>query len=570
MLWHSIWYSAGRPHSDIMRRTRAAYHHAVKKVKKGECDIRKQKFVECIVENRTRDFWTEVKKMNGTLRGRGCAAMVDGHSDNDQIAEIFADKYQHLYNTVPYDVNEMNDIRHELNAMVDSDSCDEHCIREDEISSAISNLKFNKNDGNNGLSTNHLKYACHEINCHLSTLFSSILIHGFVPADLLRGTTIPIPKGKNANLTTSENYRGITLCSIFLRVFDLIVLSRYRNFLSTCDLQFGFKKKCSTNICSWLLKETASYYVNNNSAVYCTLLDASKAFDKIEYCVLFKELMKRKLPAIMIRMLLNIYINQEIRVQWNNCHSNWFSICNGVKQGATMSPILFCIYFDNLLLELKREGAGCHIGNMFIGALAYADDVVLLAPTASALRRMLAVCEHYAIRYKVTFNAAKSKCILIGNKRRAVCSRSQFTLNGDIVEYVDSWPHLGHIINSKLTDDDDILNRRCTMFGQINRVICNFICLNFGLKCKLFNTFCSSNYGCEIWGLENSRIGEYCAGWRRGFRRFLDLPYDFGTKLLHVISGSLPIFDVICQRSFNFMVNCYNSQSELVSFHPNT
>ena len=61
--------------------------------------------------------------------------------------------------------------------------------------------------------------------------------------------------------------------------------------------------------------------------------------------------MKRNLPAIIVRMLLNIYINQEIRVQWNNCHSTWFSVCNGVKQGA--SPILLCVYFDNLLLHWK-------------------------------------------------------------------------------------------------------------------------------------------------------------------------------------------------------------------------
>ena len=570
VLWHNMWHEAGKPHSgtiaDIMRRTRAAYHHAVRKVKKGECDIRKQKFAECVLENRTRDFWTEIKKMNGTLRSRGCAATVDGLSSSEQIATLFADKYQHLYNTVPYDVDEMNDIRLELETMVGSEYCDEHFIvREDEIANAISDLKFNKNDGNTGLSTNHLKYACREIDCHLSMLFSSILIHGYASADLLRGTTIPIPKGRNSNLTTSDNYRGITLSSIFLRIFDLIVLSRYRDCLSTCDLQFGFKKKCSTNICSWLLKETASYYVNNDSSVFCTLLDASKAFDKIEYCLLFKELIKRKLPAVIIRMLLNIYINQEIRVQWNNCHSNWFPVCNGVKQGAIISPILFCIYFDNLLIELKSKGIGCHIGQMFIGALAYADDVALLAPTASALRQMLVVCENYAAKYKVTFNASKSKCILIGNKRRTIGSRPEFSLNGDVIDYVDSWSHLGHIINDKLTDTDDILNRRSTMFGQINRVICNFSSIDFGLKCKLFNTFCNSNYGCEIWELESRKIAEYCAGWRRGLRRFLDLPYDFSTKLLHVLSRSVPIFDIICCRALNFIVKCLNSQSELIS-----
>lgn len=120
-------------------------------------------------------------------------------------------------------------------------------------------------------------------------------------------------------------------------------------------------------------------------------------------------------------------------------------------------------------LELTRECVGCHIGNVFIGALAYADDVTLLAPTASALRRLFVVhvCGNYASKYKVTFNVAKSECILIGYKRR----QSLLTL---MLIMLLNRLIVGLIIYCKFTDDDDILNRRCAMFGQINRVICNF------------------------------------------------------------------------------------------------
>ena len=58
---------------------------------------------------------------------------------------------------------------------------------------------------------------------------------------------------------------------------------------------------------------------------------------------------------------------------------------NGVKQGAVLSPILFCVYIDDLLLLLAKAGVGCYIGFHFVGALAYADDIVLVAPSASAL-----------------------------------------------------------------------------------------------------------------------------------------------------------------------------------------
>ena len=66
------------------------------------------------------------------------------------------------------------------------------------------------------------------------------------------------------NLTDSADYRGIALNSIYGNIFDLIVLSRYADKLCTSELQFGFKRKRSTNLCAMVLKETLSYYANND------------------------------------------------------------------------------------------------------------------------------------------------------------------------------------------------------------------------------------------------------------------------------------------------------------------
>jgi len=77
----------------------------------------------------------------------------------------------------------------------------------------------------------------------------------------------------------------------------------------------------------------------------------------------------------------------------------YFTALNGVKQGAVLSPFLCCVYVDNLVLILSKAAVGCFIGLHFVGALAYADDLVLLAPTASAMRILLAICEDYAREY---------------------------------------------------------------------------------------------------------------------------------------------------------------------------
>ena len=79
--------------------------------------------------------------------------------------------------------------------------------------------------------------------------------------------------------------------------------------------------------------------------------------------------------------------------------SNWthaFPVSRGVQQlGGIISPILFALYIDDLLYELEQSGVGCFWDDQFVGALAYADDLTLLAPSPAALRRFLFICEQF-------------------------------------------------------------------------------------------------------------------------------------------------------------------------------
>jgi len=76
------------------------------------------------------------------------------------------------------------------------------------------------------------------------------------------------------------------------------------------------------------------------------MLDATKAFDRVEYCKLFRQLILRNIPPVIIRLLLNMYVNHTAHVAWNGIFSECFAVRNGVKQGGILSSVLFCIYFD--------------------------------------------------------------------------------------------------------------------------------------------------------------------------------------------------------------------------------
>ena len=141
------------------------------------------------------------------------------------------------------------------------------------------------------------------------------------------------------------------------------------------------------------------YYRSNESNVYATFLDASKAFDRVRFDKLFELLIDKGVCAIVARLLAFMYCNQECRVNYEVSHN--FRVCNGVKQGGVLSPLLFNIYIDVLLECLAKSGQECHVGKMFTGCLACADDVVLLSPTVDALENMLKICEKYSVDFSI-------------------------------------------------------------------------------------------------------------------------------------------------------------------------
>ena len=571
LFWHKVWIECGRPHdgtvASIMRKTRAKYHHAIREVRRKETDIVNLRFASALTENRSRDFWHEVKHIRNSKNK--VSSVVDDCCNADDVANLFSTKYQDLYTSVSYDDSEMMAIRDDINNSLSLDgSYDKFSVNVDDVCSAIFGLKRGKSDANGRLSSDHFIFACKELAVYLSFLFSALLVHGHVPSDILASRLIPIPKGKNTNITNSANYRAIALSSVFVKVFDVIFLHKFNGKLCTSEMQFGFKRNHSTTMCSMVLKETLAYYTTDGGVAFCTLLDATKAFDRVNYCKLFRELLKRDLPAGFLRLLLNMYTNNVAHVFWNGFSSRPFCVMNGVRQGGIISPILFCVYLDGLLLELRNSNVGCYIGNFFVGALAYADDLALLAPSASAMRLLLKICDDYSKKFSIVFNASKSACLMVTRYKllQRCIKKPEFYIDGKFIDFVNEYAHLGHIISDSMDDKHDILHRRNMLCGKINNVLCFFCQQNPVVKLQLMCRYCSDHYGSVLWDLNNPLVEDFCIVWRKGLRRSFDLPRCTHSLFVPVICGLLPLKYELSFRQAVFIDKCLNSVNSSVKF----
>ena len=76
---------------------------------------------------------------------------------------------------------------------------------------------------------------------------------------------------------------------------------------------------------------------------------------------------------------------QEYVVKWGNALSCELKVSNGIRQGGLISPVPYNVYTDGLSDLLRGTKIGCHIGGECVRYISYADDMVLLAPSAKAL-----------------------------------------------------------------------------------------------------------------------------------------------------------------------------------------
>ena len=136
-------------------------------------------------------------------------------------------------------------------------------------------------------------------------------------------------------------------------------------------------------------------------------------------------------------------------IRWNNSVSDYFTISNGVKQGGVLSPVLFSIYLDQLIVQLRLLGMSCYMNGLFTGVFIYADDITLLAPSRPSMVLMLEKCESFALTHDILFNASKTKYMIF--KRCENVNTAPLYFKNMLINYVHECDLLGITLSSSRT-----------------------------------------------------------------------------------------------------------------------
>ena len=179
-------------------------------------------------------------------------------------------------------------------------------------------LKSGKASGLDKLSSEHFLHAPAEIDVHLALLFHVMLKHSYIPDDFMSVKIQPIVKDRNEDTTSSRNYRPIAIATAISKIFELCALDNSPCLTETSDNQFGYKKGHSTDQCVFQLKERIRRYVELGGPVYCTFIDASKAFDRVCHATLFLRLLDIGVSSTLVKLLTYWYRHQTMYTQWNS------------------------------------------------------------------------------------------------------------------------------------------------------------------------------------------------------------------------------------------------------------
>ena len=529
------WMWAGRPRdgplAELRRRANGQFKLAYRRCKKEEIMLRNDKMARDYANKNCKNLWKTVKKVTNS---RIPLPNKVGNATNcKDIVKLFQEEHEKLMNCVGRGSRSNENMRNLFDKITLTTDMK---VSPPEVELGCKRLKTGKSKGPDGLYPESYIYAGYGMHILLSMLFSAVMMHGYMPNMMMHSIISPIVKDKNKDLTDFNNYRGIALATASSKIFEFVLLNRYENLLNTNANQFGFKKRSGTEECVFALKEIINYYFDYSANVYACFVDFSKAFDRVDHVILFKKLIKRDIPLFVVRALSYWYSFQTFAMVWGDSISNSYTVSNGVRQGGILSPFFYNCYTDDLSSILNNSDIGCHIYELCINHLLYADDMCLLSCSIIGLQMILDIVSDYCKKHEIIINVSKTKCMNFANTV-AKENYGKVKIDGLNIDVVETFRYLGHFVHHQMDDTTDIKAQLRQFYGRGNAVVRKFSGCSENVKKMLFNSFCGAVYCCSLWTVYNDfTMNRFKVAYNNVFRKLYGLPYDCSASEMFVNS----------------------------------
>ena len=295
------------------------------------------------------------------------------------------------------------------------------------------------------LTVRYFLYAYPAVFLRLTELFNIMFIHGYVPQDFGKCVILPVIKDSlsvnkiSVECASHSNYRPISIEPVCTKLFEQCLVLFLDPFMSLYGNQFGFAGGCNKALLTF--RSTVQHFRDGGSRVYIASPDLTKAFDRINHFWLQLCLFKKGVPLCLINVLFCWFFKLRGTVRCNNEFSEVFQIKSGVPQSSINGLKFFNRNLDEILVAQQHEHLGCFINGRFAGALAYADDMLLLPSSLIMLQRMLDVCNSIGMFYDLKFNLVQTVCGVFGVTDTS--RLAHVTLSDVPLDWRDKFTYLG-------------------------------------------------------------------------------------------------------------------------------
>ena len=415
------WKEAGRPSSgpEYLKRKECKRKVADFLAKCRAQLVRKE------IQKRDELFRTKDLKRFSVLRPKchGSNLVVNGKhiSDSPSVLDAWANHFSTLSESSISSNSHIQEYLSQLSTIEsesfsDLDSILDCSIDVEEVNLAIAHLKCRSASGIDSISPSHLKHTGPLFRRWLCSVFNALISFEEIPLSFKFGLVIPIYKGKGKDPLLPGSYRGITLSSVLVKTLEFVLLERILPVLSDRGIpqltQTAYQKgiSCSDAIFSCL--EVISKYTREGDSVYSCFYDLASAFDTIEYPVLLTHLYHAGIVGKTWRLLKSWYSNSTSCVRIDGCVSREFPINRGVKQGSVLSPVLFILVMDPLLVSLRHTGCGLNLGGLYLGVFCHADDIRTLSSSNADCCSQIDFVESFVTSRGLSLNVEKSEAVI--------------------------------------------------------------------------------------------------------------------------------------------------------------